>query len=129
MKFLIDECLSPALVILLRGASIDAVHVKDLGLLGRPDIEIFQSACLLNRILITADTDFGEFLVNQTHNLPSLIIFRRKHITTAALFEVLSLHLVTLDEVLFDPSIVVIEDSRMRVRRLDPWRTVDSLSA
>ena len=30
MKFLIDECLSPALAILLRGASIDAVHVRDL---------------------------------------------------------------------------------------------------
>ncbi len=61
MKFLIDECLSPALVSLLRGASIDAVHVGDLGLLGRSDIEIFQNACLLNRVLITADTDFGEF--------------------------------------------------------------------
>lgn len=120
MKFLIDECLSPALAIRLRSASIDAVHVKDLGLLGRPDIEIFQSARLLDRMLITADTDFGEFLVNQTHDLPSLIIFRRKHVTTAALFEVLSLHLVTLEEVLSDSSIVVIEDNRIRIRRLNP---------
>jgi len=120
VKFLIDECLSPALAVLLRGASIDAVHVRDLGLLGRSDIEIFQNAHLLDRILITADTDFGEFLINQTYELPSLIIFRRKHMTATALFEVLSLHFATLAEVLSDPSIVVIEDSRMRIRRLDP---------
>ena len=120
MKFLIDECLSPALTTLLRDASIDAVHVRDLGLLGRSDIEIFRSTCLLNRILITADTDFGEFLINQTHDLPSLVIFRRKDMTAAALFEVLSQNLVILDEVLSDSSIVVIEDNRIRVRRLDP---------
>lgn len=44
---------------------------------------------------------------------------RRVLVTAAALFEVLSLHFVTLNEVLSDSSIVVIEDNRMRIRRLD----------
>ena len=49
---------------LLRAAGHDCTHVYELGLGGQPDEQIMATADRENRILISADTDFGELLAN-----------------------------------------------------------------
>lgn len=59
MKFLIDNALSPELAGLLREAGNDAVHVRDYGLHAAEDSVILERAGSEDRILVSADSDFG----------------------------------------------------------------------
>ena len=77
MKFLLDECLPPQMAELLRAAGHDCAHVYELGLGGQPDEQIMALADRDNRILISADTDFGELLANAPVLAPSVILLRR----------------------------------------------------
>jgi predicted nuclease of predicted toxin-antitoxin system len=64
VRFLIDECLSGDLASRLQDAGHDCGHVYEVGLGGQPDEEIMALAAREDRILISADTDFGEMLAN-----------------------------------------------------------------
>lgn len=77
MRFLIDECLPPRLAELLHAAGHDCAHVYELGLGGQPDERIMALADREARILISADTDFGELLANAPVLAPSVILLRR----------------------------------------------------
>lgn len=76
MKFLIDNNLSPQLSNLLTELNYDAVHVRGYKMQAASDEEIFLTAFKEERIIVTADTDFGFILSKWNKNLPSVIIFR-----------------------------------------------------
>jgi predicted nuclease of predicted toxin-antitoxin system len=60
VRFLIDECLPARLATLLCQADHDCAHVYEAGLDGRPDEQVMAMADRENRVLVSADTDFGE---------------------------------------------------------------------
>jgi predicted nuclease of predicted toxin-antitoxin system len=96
VRLLLDECLPTRLASLLRAADHDCVHVYDLGLGGQPDERIMAAADEDGRILVSADTDFGELLANAPVLAPSMIPLRRSDKTAAALAAVL---IANLDQV------------------------------
>jgi predicted nuclease of predicted toxin-antitoxin system len=59
VKLLIDENLSPHVSELLCSEGIDAYHVRDRGLLGASDPEVFARALAEDRIVVTANV--GDF--------------------------------------------------------------------
>jgi hypothetical protein len=71
MRFLVDNALSPALAVLLTDARHDAVHVRSLGLQHAQDIDIFDRAADDDRVLVSADTDFGTLLTTRSARKPS----------------------------------------------------------
>ncbi len=119
MRFLVDNALSPALAVLLVEAGHDAVHVRSLGLQHAQDIEIFERAAVDDRIVISADTDFGTLLATRTARKPSVVQFRGPGSRRPeALARTLLSNLSQFADALESGSIVTLEPSRVRVRAL-----------
>lgn len=119
MKWLVDNALSPIIADLLSAAGHDAVHVRALALHAATDEVVFQAAVDQERVLISADTDFGTMLILRKATRPSVILFRhgapRKPDDQAAL---LLANLAGVTQDLEAGAIVVFHQDRIRVRRL-----------
>lgn len=119
MKFLVDNALSPVLATLLQQAGHDATHVRTISLQRADDPVIFDRAAAENRVLVSADTDFGTLLATRSAQKPSVIQFRgRGSRQPKALAHVIMSNLPQLIDALQSGSIVTFEPSRVRVRAL-----------
>jgi len=118
VRFLIDECLPPQMAGLLRDAGHDCAHVYELGLGGQPDEQVMTLADRENRILVSADTDFGELLANAPVLAPSVILLRRADKRARSLAAVVLANLEQVAGDLAAGALIVISDTRIRARRL-----------
>ncbi|MEW6226532.1 MAG: DUF5615 family PIN-like protein [Bacillota bacterium] len=118
MRFLIDNALSPYLAKELSRAGYDAVHVRDFGMAAATDQAIFDLAAREDRVILSADADFGMLLASRNVSRPSVVIFRqsdKRPKTTLGLFLAC---LPRIEEALQEGAVVVFQDRRIRIRRL-----------
>jgi len=119
MKFLVDNGVSPLVVQGLIDIGLDAVHVGEYKLHAAADSVILERAVDEDRVVITADTDFGELLAQNNLVKPSVILFRTVALKRAAQhLELLKKHLPDLKDSLQQGCIVILSDDQIRVRLL-----------
>jgi predicted nuclease of predicted toxin-antitoxin system len=116
MRFLVDECLATRLAAVLRDAGHDAVHVADLDLLGAADTAVMAAATQDERVLLSADTDFGELLAAGKLDAPSVVLFRGAA-TSERRAALLLANLEQFEDAVLAGAIVVLS-SRIRIRYL-----------
>ncbi len=119
MRFLIDNALPPKLAELLIAAGHDAVHVRTYGMQANTDDVILARALAENRVVVSADTDFGAILANQEANRPSFILFRDPNLLVASDFASMLLSVqAVLEPELAGGCVASFRNGRLRVRKL-----------
>ena len=77
MRILTDENVPRSMVQALRNANHDTATASELGLSGRPDIDLLLFCNQNGRILVTNDKDFGRLLVSGSlRRLAKVVLLR-----------------------------------------------------
>lgn len=119
MRFLVDENLSPQVAALLSKEGHDATHVYDLQAASAPDATLMAIAATDDRIIISADTDFGALLASTRARKPSVLLVREIiDLHPTALVDVILQQLEILEPHLQTGAIAAFTTSGIRVRAL-----------
>lgn len=119
MRFLVDNALSPIIALALRDAGHDAVHLRDRGMQTEPDSVVFELAEREDRVIVSADTDFGALLAARDQPRPSFVLFRRASGVRPQQIASQLLEIATRYQSRLETGcIVTVRDDRIRVRRL-----------
>jgi predicted nuclease of predicted toxin-antitoxin system len=119
VKLLLDANLSPRVARLLKEAGHDAIHVADIGLLSATDPVILRAAAKEERILLTADSDFGALLALGSLASPSVLLLRSAdHLRPAEQAELVATNLPQIAGDLEKGAVVSLTRDRLRVREL-----------
>jgi len=117
MRFLADMGVDQRIVHWLQQKSHDVIHLRDQGLQRLPDAGIFDKAHSEHRIILTFDLDFGEITAFSRSRIVSVVLLRLHNTRTPHVIGRLESAL-TFYEALEKGAIVVVEESRCRVRHL-----------
>ncbi|MBF0554432.1 MAG: DUF5615 family PIN-like protein [Nitrospirae bacterium] len=118
MKFLADMGISKSAVKFLQQLGHDTVHVREAGMKCALDVEIVTKARNEDRIVLTCDLDFGDILAASGDDKPSVIIFRLENEKPVNMNKRLAQVLKESSNALREGAIVLVEESRHRVRFL-----------
>ena len=118
MRFLADAGISPTTVEFLLRLGHEATHVRALGMLRASDPEIIDRARADSSVVLTFDLDFGEILALGVLDRPSVVIFRLSDERPAAVNKRLAVVINERLEDLVSGSLILIEGTKYRIRKL-----------
>ena len=123
MRFLADAGISPRTVEFLTQLGHEAIHVRTLGLQRAPDVVLVDRARADGSVVVTFDLDFGDILALGVLDKPSVIIFRLSDQRADSVNQCLSVVLAERLPDLQSGALILVEDTRYRVRKLPIGRS------
>lgn len=118
MKFLIDEAIQKRVAELLTEQGHDALHVLTIDLGGSSDDQVLAAARRDDRVVVTADTDFGDLLALSGESQPSVVILRRPGRRPEERTEAILAACESVGDRMERGAVVVVEPHRIRIRDL-----------
>jgi predicted nuclease of predicted toxin-antitoxin system len=82
MRLLCDENIESSLVQALRKASFDVTYISEVSP-GVSDEAVLQAAVSENRVLLTADLDFGTLVYQQSNKHADVVIIRLSQLSVS----------------------------------------------
>lgn len=102
----------------LAALGYDIFRISERGMSRAKDSEIVTLAIIENRSIITMDLDFAAIIAKSGEQFPSAIIFRLDDETPENINHLLDRILPSISSELEIGAIVIIEQDRIRIRRL-----------
>jgi predicted nuclease of predicted toxin-antitoxin system len=118
MPFLADMGVDIRVVQWLNEQGHEAIHLRDEGLHRLPDGEIFGKAAREERILLTFDLEFGEIAALTQNRRLTIVLFRLHNTCSTHVISRLDAVLKASRSTLERPAVVLVEESRHRIRYL-----------
>jgi predicted nuclease of predicted toxin-antitoxin system len=118
VKFLADLGVSITTVRVLREDGHEVIHLREKRLGRLSDAAILEKARKERCVVLTFDLDFGDLLATTIQPLPSVIIFRLRNQTPAWVTPRLMETISSCKEELATGAVVIVEDTRYRLRQL-----------
>jgi predicted nuclease of predicted toxin-antitoxin system len=123
VRFLADMGVDVRVVRWLNEHGHDAIHLRDENLHCLPDGEIFEKAVREARILLTFGLDFGEIAALTQGRPVTVFLFRLHNTRSVHVIARLSAILTASARALERPAVVLVEESRHRIRYLPVGET------
>jgi predicted nuclease of predicted toxin-antitoxin system len=123
VRILVDMSVDVRVADWLRSQGHDAVHLRDEGSHRMPNGEIFEKAVSEARIVLTADLDFGEIAATLKETAGKVLLLRLQNSRAANVIRRLDSVLPRVEGDLAAGAVVIVEESRHRVRPLPIGRT------
>ena len=117
MKLLLDMGISRTVADGLAALGHDVVHVRALDPRAE-DRWIAAHARGEDRVVVTADLDFGDIVAHSEDGRPSVVLLRLRDSAPPRVLSELALALENHDAGLASGAVVLVEEGRCRVRRL-----------
>jgi predicted nuclease of predicted toxin-antitoxin system len=102
----------------LNATGHNAIHLSEEGLHSLEDIHIIEKAIKENRIILTADLDFGHLLATHKNYAVSVIQFRVTNFKATNIIGKLNLIFARFSDSFDSHHLTTIEDERVRLRKL-----------
>jgi len=119
LRFLLDMGISYQVAQWLNSIGHDAIHLSNEGQHTLDDDLIIDKAISENRIILTADMDFGQILAFTKSSLVSVIQFRLFDLSPDNLISKLNIVFDNFTgEMTADPVIITIQQNKMRIKKL-----------
>lgn len=127
MRILADACVDVRVAEWLRATGHDVRHLREEGLHHLPDGEVFDQAIAEDRVLLTFDLDFAEIAAHSHGREVRVLLMRLRNPRAAHVVERLAAVLYSCESALSRSVVVIIEESRYRIRPLPIGRTEEPL--
>lgn len=118
LKFIIDEDMPRSTARILKTKGYEVLDVRDFGLRGKSDDEIYEFAQKEKAVILTGDLGFGNLLHFPVGSHSGIVIAHfPNEVSTSELNNQIIKTFETLAEIDFNGNLIIIEPGKVRIRR------------
>ena len=118
LKFLIDEDMPRSTAEVLKAKGFQVLDVRDCGLRGKSDEEVFRFAQKEKAIILTGDMGFGNILRFPLGEHCGIVVAHLPNeMSTAELNRQIAVAFDKLSEVDFQNNLIILEPGKIRIRK------------